>query len=73
MTFTREGYTLMALAGTASAAVFATSAWRRSWSLWLLGFALLVGTIVVAWVHRDPVVPSHTTAALALAVAVAHA
>lgn len=54
MNFAREGYPIMAISGAIAVAVLAVSVWRRSWSLWLLGFLLLVIAAWVAWFFRDP-------------------
>lgn len=54
MNFAREGYPFMALSGALAVSVLAASVWRRSWSLWLLGFLLLVLAAWVAWFFRDP-------------------
>ncbi len=54
MNFAREGYPFMALSASIAVAVLAVAVWRRSWSLWLLGFLLLVIALWVAWFFRDP-------------------
>jgi len=54
MTFLRSGYPVMALTGAAAIIVLAVSVWRRSWSLWLLGFALFALAIGVAFSFRVP-------------------
>jgi len=43
----------MALTGTLAVGMLATSVWRRSWRLWLVGMALLVGAAIVAWSFRS--------------------
>jgi len=48
MSLAREGLVAMALTGTVSATVIATSVWRRNWTLWLLGYALLLVTALIA-------------------------
>ncbi len=62
MNFARDGYAWMALSGSIAVAVLATAVWRRSWSMWLLGFALLVLAAWVAWTFRTPAPPTHRTA-----------
>jgi hypothetical protein len=64
MNFVRDGYPWMALSGSIAIAVLATAVWRRSWSIWLLGFALLVVAAGVAWMFRMPVPLAHRTATL---------
>ena len=54
MNVAREGYPFMALSASIAVAVLAVAVWRRSWSLWLLGFLLLVIALWVAWFFRDP-------------------
>lgn len=54
MSFAREGYPFMAMSSALAVAVLAAAVWRRSWSLWLLGFLLLVIAAWVAWFFRDP-------------------
>lgn len=54
MSFTPAGYPWMALSGVSAVAVLALSVWRRSWSNWLLGFVLVVLTLVVAFAFRAP-------------------
>ncbi|MES2525408.1 MAG: hypothetical protein V4617_22145 [Gemmatimonadota bacterium] len=53
--FAREGYPYLLGAAAAAALVFAIALRARSWSLWLLAFALTVGTLGTAWVFRAPV------------------
>ncbi len=62
MNFARDGYAWMALSGSIAVAVLATAVWRRSWSIWLLGFALLVLAAWVAWTFRTPAPLTHRTA-----------
>ena len=64
MNFARDGYPWMALSGSIAVAVLATAVWRRSWSIWLLGFALLVLAACVAWMFRTPAPLTHHTATL---------
>ena len=54
MNFARDGYPWMALSAAVAATVLATAVWRRSWSMWLLGFALLLLATWVAWIFRMP-------------------
>src|SRR5437868_10977921 len=54
MNFAREGWTYIIGSFLIAAAVIVTAAMRRSWPLWLLGFALLVIAIWVASFFRDP-------------------
>jgi len=59
MTFPREGLAAIALTGTVAAAVIATSVWRRSWPLWLLGYVMMLVTAWVALTFRAaPAAPS---------------
>jgi hypothetical protein len=44
----------MALSCAVAIGVLASSVYRRSWSFWLLGFALLVVAAIVAWYFRAP-------------------
>ena len=62
MNFARDGYPWMALSGSIAVAVLATAVWRRSWSMWLLGFVLLVLAACVAWMFRAPASLMHRTA-----------
>jgi hypothetical protein len=57
MSFAREGYPMMAASSATAVLVLATAVWRRTWSLWLLGFVLLVVAVWVAWRFRQPSVP----------------
>ena len=54
MNFARGGFPLMGLSGAIAIGVMAASVWRRSWSLWLLGFLLLLIAAGVAWYFRMP-------------------
>lgn len=64
MSFLPEGYPMMGASGLLSIGALATAVWRRSWSLWLLAFALLVLAAGVAWRYRapTPVVPAMESA-----------
>ncbi len=44
----------MGASGLLAIGALAASVWRRSWSLWLLAFALLVLAAGVAWMFRAP-------------------
>lgn len=54
MNFAREGWSFIIGSFLIAAAIIITAATRRSWPLWLLGFALLVVAIWVASFFRDP-------------------
>ena len=54
MNFAREGWTFIIASFAIAAAAIIIAATRRSWPLWLLGFALLVIAIWVASFFRDP-------------------
>ena len=54
MNFAREGWSFIIGSFFIAAAVIVTAAARRSWPLWLLGFALLIIAIWVASFFRDP-------------------
>jgi phosphatidylserine decarboxylase len=54
MNFAREGWTFILGSFGIAAATIIVAATRRSWPLWLLGFALLVIAIWVASFFRDP-------------------
>jgi phosphatidylserine decarboxylase len=54
MNFAREGWGFIVGSFIIAAAVIFIAATRRSWPLWLLGFALLVIAIWVASFFRDP-------------------
>ncbi len=60
MRFLPVGYAMMAASGLLAIGALSTAVWRRSWSLWLLAFALLVLAAGVAWRYRtpSPVVPA---------------
>jgi phosphatidylserine decarboxylase len=54
MNFAREGWAFIIGAFVIASAVIIVAATKRSWPLWLLGFALLVIAIWVASFFRDP-------------------
>ena len=54
MNFAREGWSFIIGAFLIAAAVIVVAATKRSWPLWLLGFALMVIAIWVASFFRDP-------------------
>lgn len=54
MNFAREGMAFIVGSVVIAAAVILLAATRRSWPLWLLGFALLIIAIWVASFFRDP-------------------
>ena len=54
MNFAREGWSFIIGSFLIASAVILTAAMRRSWPLWLLGFALLIIAIWVASFFRDP-------------------
>ena len=54
MNFAREGWSFIIGSFLIAAAVIIVAATRRSWPLWLLGFALLIIAIWVASFFRDP-------------------
>ncbi len=64
MSFLREGYPMMGASGMLAIGALAASVWRRSWSLWLLAFALLVLAAGVAWMFRAPTAVVLTAALL---------
>ncbi len=66
MSFVRDGYPWMALSGSIAILVLVTSVWRRSWSMWLLGYVLLVFAAWVAWLFRVPAPLAHHTAVITL-------
>ncbi len=61
MSFQRDGYPMMALSGAIALTVLAVAVWRRSWALWLLGFALFAVAVGVAWYFRSPPVAAPVT------------
>jgi phosphatidylserine decarboxylase len=54
MNFAREGITFILMAAAIAIAAILTAVMRRSWPLWLLGFALTLVAIWVAYFFRDP-------------------
>jgi phosphatidylserine decarboxylase len=54
MSFAREGLVFIVASALLAAAVILVAVTKRSWPLWLLGFALLVIAIWVASFFRDP-------------------
>ncbi len=64
MSFLREGYAFMAASGAIAFSVMAAASWRRSWSLWVLGFLALVITAWVAWIFRRPLPAAPAAAAV---------
>ena len=54
MNFAREGLVFIVGSALVAAAVILVAVTKRSWPLWLLGFALLVIAIWVASFFRDP-------------------
>ena len=54
MNIARDGLILVGIALLITAGAFALALQRRSWSLWVLAFALTVLTLGIAWFFRDP-------------------
>jgi phosphatidylserine decarboxylase len=54
MNFAREGLTFIVGSALLAAAVILVAVTKRSWPLWVLGFALLIIAIWVASFFRDP-------------------
>lgn len=54
MTFAREGFPFIAIAGLIAAAAFAVAVNRRSWGFWLVALMLLLLALWVAYFFRDP-------------------
>src|SRR5450759_681837 len=54
MNFAREGLLFIVGSAVIAAAVILVAVTKRSWPIWLLGFALLVVAIWVASFFRDP-------------------
>ncbi|MCC6430912.1 MAG: hypothetical protein IT354_08365 [Gemmatimonadaceae bacterium] len=52
--FSPEGYPMIVGAAALAAGTFAAALRLRSWPLWLLGFALIVLALGVAWYIRIP-------------------
>jgi hypothetical protein len=62
MSFAREGLPLIAIAALIAAGTYALALNRRSWSLWLLAFALTIAALWVAYFFSDPARPGPRTA-----------
>ena len=54
MNIARDGLVIVAIALLVTAGAFALALQRRSWSLWVLAFALTVLALAVTWFFRDP-------------------
>lgn len=54
MTFAREGFPFIAIAGAIAAAAFIIAIMRRSWGFWLVALVLLLLALWVAYFFRDP-------------------
>jgi phosphatidylserine decarboxylase len=54
MNFAREGLTLIVGSALVAAVVILVAVTKRSWPIWILGFALLIVAIWVASFFRDP-------------------
>ncbi|MEP6692984.1 MAG: phosphatidylserine decarboxylase family protein [Gemmatimonadaceae bacterium] len=54
MNFAREGLSFIAVAALSAVGMFAFAAYRRSWSIWLLAFAIAIIALWVAYFFRDP-------------------
>lgn len=54
MHFASEGIPFIVLALTLAVAAYAVALMRRSWPLWLLAFALTLGTLWVSYHYRIP-------------------
>lgn len=54
MTFAREGFPFIAIAGLIAAGAFALAVNRRSWGFWLIAIVLLLLALWVAYFFRDP-------------------
>lgn len=54
MTFAREGFPFIAIAGLLAAGAFAIAVNRRSWGFWLFALVLLMLALWVAYFFRDP-------------------
>jgi len=54
LNFAREGLLFIAIAGVVAAGAFGFAISRRSWSLWLAAFVLLLLALWVAYFFRDP-------------------
>ena len=54
MTFAREGFPFITIAGLIAAGAFAIAVNRRSWGFWLIALVLLILALWVAYFFRDP-------------------
>jgi phosphatidylserine decarboxylase len=54
MNFAREGLIFIAIAALLTAGAFGLAVTRRSWTLWLTAFVLLLLSLWVAYFFRDP-------------------
>lgn len=54
MSFAREGLVFISIATTLAVAAYAAAYLRRSWTLWLVAFALTILALWVAYFFRDP-------------------
>jgi phosphatidylserine decarboxylase len=54
LNFAREGLLFIAIAAVVAAGAFGFAISRRSWSLWLVAFVLLLLALWVAYFFRDP-------------------
>lgn len=54
MTFAREGFPFIAIAGILAAGAFGIAVNRRSWGFWLFALLLLLLALWVAYFFRDP-------------------
>ncbi|CAN5598520.1 phosphatidylserine decarboxylase [soil metagenome] len=54
MSFAREGLAFIGIATGLAAAAYALALARRSWTMWLIAFALTVLALWVAYFFRDP-------------------
>jgi phosphatidylserine decarboxylase len=52
--FAREGLSFIAIAALVAVGAFGVALSRRSWSLWLVAFALTIVALWVAYFFRDP-------------------
>ena len=54
MTFAREGFPFITIAGLLAAGAFAIAVNRRSWGFWLIALLLLILALWIAYFFRDP-------------------
>ena len=54
MNFAREGLSFIAISALVAVGAFGVALSRRSWSLWLVAFALTIVALWVAYFFRDP-------------------